>query len=303
MPILGPKDIPKQLWSKDALRVPPCLCEQYETLLHKYNLMEKALETKDPGNVHGGKTETETLDHFARRYGVSTCRVESIAIDPRGAFGTVSDDILCSFSDGRLSLLDIACGTGAAGAALLCSVAVLRAEGKLPKLPLDVLITGADYSKSALRIYEEMFEQLRPALESVGIRATVIPRDWDAEKSYMTSNILDSWFKDSAGVAEFFVVGANFSGAAGPAFHRFEASFQHICDRLSNKQCTMIWIEPSGMPSAHKLFKGFRQLLKKAAPWHEDKQESPLEHEYAWFHPLQKRCLPCRVLVQKYHRS
>ena len=73
-------------------------------------------------------------------------------------------------------------------------------------------------------------------------------------------------------------------------------------DRLSNKPYTMLWIEPN-IKGAQKVHKKIGNFIKgKCAPHFGSTQVNPLEDKYKWFHPFQKRELPCQLLVQEYKK-
>lgn len=227
--------------------------------------------------------------------------MESLVIDPARAFNRIPDDLIISFSEGHVSVLDIACGTGAAGASILSTISVLRANSKLPKNPLDISIVGGDCSDTALTIYEEMIDSLKPTLSAVGIEAHLTKTRWEAEESYTTSEMFDLLFDDNSNTEEYLIIVANFAGTLTRHFSQFEDSIRHILDRTSNKKCTIIWVE-SKMESARTLFKKLEKLVNRCVPWRQVSQEEPLSYDYDWYHPFQNRKLPCRVLVKEYRR-
>lgn len=300
MPVLGRMDIPKELWFEETLFMPNCLSTSYKKLLEEYKVMEVALDTRDANGPIGGKSLEETLQHFARRFGVSTCRVESLVLDPYNAFDTVSGDLLTSLSCGRVSVLDVPCGTGAVGASLLSGIATLRARGVLPKLPLDVAITGGDLSGSALDIYTKMIAELKPTLGTVGINVDLTITEWDAAMPETTARLIDTWFSKSTGTGEYLAIVANFSGEASKRYKEFESSFQHIPARLYDKKCTIVWVEPM-MSGAVTFLEKIHQNFQKLIFWRSI-PEKPLGYKYNWYHPFQKAKLPCFVLVQRYER-
>lgn len=303
MPILTEKDIPAELWLKKMLHLPSCLTSSYWNLLERYKITGDALTPDDSGShIFGGRSRKDTLQHFARRYGVSACRLESLVIDPDKAFRTIPDDLITSFTEGSISILDIACGSGAVGASLLSTISVLRTHNKLLKQPLDVRIIGGDCSDYALDIYKQMLEELEPKLNTVGINVKLTTTKWEAEKSYTTSDMFDLLFDDSPSTEEYLIVIANFAGTLSSHFPSFTNSLQHIFDRTSNKKCTIIWVE-SKMTSAHTLFQKLESFLKKCTPWSSSSQEEPFSYEYDWFHPFLKSKMKCRVLVKEYKRS
>ena len=301
--MLPEKDIPTEIWFNNMLHLPSCLSAAYWNLLEKYKITKDALSTEDPGTaIIGGSGREETLEHFAKRYGVSTCRVSSLIIDPDSAFSAIPDDIISTFAEGRISILDIACGAGAVGASLLSTFSALRLYNKLPKLPLDVRIVGGDCSVSALDIYTDMLQQLEPTLKSVGINTTLITKQWQAEQSYTTSEMFDILFEGNPSTEEYLIVIANFAGTLNAHFSDFKDTLNQMFDRSGNKKCTIIWVE-SQMNSAFQLFEKIKNFINKHNPWYKSSQEDPISSEYDWFHPFLKSRMVCRVLVKEYKRS
>jgi len=288
MSLLGKEGIPAQLWQNETLNLPPCLCGSYQKMLQYHNLYQEALDTTPDERIYGGRSSEETLRHFAKRYGVSVARLESLVVDPHEAFGSISCDMGVSLAEGHVSILDIACGSGAVGASLLSTISVLRANKKLPKLPLQVSIVAGDCSQTALEMYQQMMKDLTPALKNVGIDVSFVSKQWEAEESSSTSELFDLLFEVDPNSEEYLVVIANFAGYLSAHFNQFDDSVKHIFDRTSNKKCTIMWVE---------------YIVKQRVPWRSSAEKSPFSHRYAWYHPFQMRSLPCAVLVKEYRRD
>lgn len=301
MRVLCEKDIPKELWFDKTLYVPQCLCTPYEYLLKHYDMMDECLCADHQSGPIGGESKEETLMHFAHRYGVSTCRIESLALDPVHAFGAISDDLLTTFTDGHVALLDVPCGTGAVGASLLSTVAALRQAKTIPQEPLDIAITGGDYSQTALDIYSQMISELQPVLSSVGIQVNLTTQLWDGKKPDSTASLVDVLFEVSPDAEEFLIIIANFSGQAGITFPAFERSFQHIHERFHEKPCTTMWVEP--IMKGADTFMGKVRRMFDSISWFSGNQEKPIQHIYDWFHPFQQRRYRCTMMIHRYERA
>jgi hypothetical protein len=300
--ILPISDIPRQLWNDNMIYIPDCLVDSYQNLLDEYGITKLAYELVNPtGEPIGGSTREETLDYFARRYGVSICRVESLVIDPSRVFTSLSDDLLSIFSEGKIALLDIACGPGSVGASLLTTLYVLRKEQKMPKTPMMIKIVGGDCSTYALDIYQKTLKCIKDTLKTVGIEVELQSNPWNAEASYATSELLDIFFTQNPDMDEYIVFIANFSGAMNKHFDEYRDSIQHIFDRMHNKRCTIIWIEPGQMNTARKFLSKIVSMIDRP-PWNQTQQIGTIEHQYNWYHPFQRRSLPCRVLLRAYER-
>lgn len=302
MQILSKKDIPRQLWGNNTLYMPDRLVDAYEALLEEYNVKQVALDLENPGNVIGGPTSEATLEYFARRYGVSVCRIESLVLDPDRAFLSISEDLINIFSEGKIALLDIACGSGSVGASLLSTFYVLRREKILPLTPTSIQIIGGDCSPYALNIYSKMMNLLLHDLEKTGIQSQLHTVKWFAEASYATSELFDLLFAQNPDADEYIVFVANFSGAMDPHFDEYKNSIQHIFDRTHNKRCAIVWVEPGGYSKGRNLFKKLKEKIDTSA-WIRSKQIGPINYEYKWFHPFQNRPLFCRVMLKAYSNS
>jgi len=112
---------------------------------------------------------------------------------------------------------------------------------------------------------------------------------------------MDLFFTNNSDADEYVVFLANISGSLEQSFDECKNSFQHIVDRTHNKKCYMIWVEPGHYTSGKKLLDRIKKLIN-ITPWRQSLQNGPLEYDYHWFHPFQKRKLPCRVLLQVYNR-
>ena len=302
MGMLSNKDYPRKLWKNNTLYMPDCLVSSYDVLLDEYGIKNMALELHDPGRVIGGPTLQATLEYFARRYGVSACRIESLILDPDGAFLSISDDLTKIFSEGNIALLDVACGSGSVGASLLSTFLILRKEQVLPMMPTSINIVGGDCSPYALEIYTKMMTRLLHDLEGAGIQSHLHTINWLAEESYTTSELFDLFFSQNPEADEYVVFIANFSGAMDSHSDEYKSSIQHMFDRTHNKRCVIVWVEPGNYHSALHFFENLRRIIDLTG-WRRSTQIGPIEHDYKWFHPLQNRVLPCRVLIKAYDNN
>lgn len=293
--------LPSSLWFDAAICLPPSLVQAYKEALEVRAIFDLACDTTERSGPTGGCGTAETLEHFARRYGVSVARVESLLLDPECALGSVAEDLLHTFADGTVSILDAPCGAGAAGLALVTTLAELRARGAIPYLPLSVRITGGDVSHSALELYQELVTRLKPHMADRGIELDLHLENWDASHPELTARLVDRWFAHSHCAEEYYAIVANFSGAAGNNFKAFERSFQHIQERLYDKTCTMVWIE-SGTKKANKFMSQVRKLCSTLIAWLRPIEDVLHRYQYHWFHPFQARKLPCRMLLLRYER-
>jgi hypothetical protein len=301
MPIICKDDIPQKLWKNDILYMPNILVSSHQKNLQDYNLLPLAQDIRNTDNPIGGSTLEETQHHYALRYGVSCCRVESLVIDPQKAFFSTSDDLVNIFSEGKIALLDVACGCGSVGASVLSTIYTLRKENVLPRTPTSIEIIGADYSLHALEIYKKTMEHLTPGLKTTGIELKLRTIEWQAEASYSTSELCDALFNNYPDSDEYLIFIANFSGSLDPNFEKYRESIQHVFDRTHNKRCAIVWVEPGSSNKGISLFNKLKRLVE-ITPWSMSNQIGPINFDYKWFNPIQSRPLPCRVLLKSFSR-
>src|SRR5205085_1782125 len=108
-------------------------------------------------------------------------------------FEPTSTDLRAYFHDGRVSVLDLACGSGGGLFGLLCTVAELRRRDLHARLPVALHVIAADVSPTAREIHECMVQRISGALDAVGIRLTCEYRDWDVTNDFSTSRVMDDW--------------------------------------------------------------------------------------------------------------
>ena len=243
--ILSPEDIPKSLWNGDnLLYLPRALRDVYRKILDSIDKLEEACKDSPRGSI-GGDTLEETDLHFVHSFDGSCARVELAMLDPKDELENASDSFVQAFSGGRVRLLDIPCGCGAASAALLATVSELRRQNVLPREPLDVIVTGGDKSDPARNYAELVFGELKESLRNQGIFVSVSFHSWDVMDAASTTSLLDQWLSNQD-CDRFFLLIANFSGILGN-----EGKIKKANERLGEvirwtgaRKSTIAWIEP-----------------------------------------------------------
>lgn len=306
MRILSPDQIPRSLWAEEILRLPSDLVQAYKDQLACEGLLLAAATKPGKKEIHGGPSVAESDEHFAHRFSNSSARAEFVTLSPDPNLGPVSDALLSTFSEGPVALLDIPCGTGAATSTLLTTLAVLRSENVMPRLPLSISITGGDLSPSAMSIYEGMLERLRPTLRLAGIEIDFCGVEWDANLGDQTSKLVDRWFEQSEGAEEFVVCVSNFSGAlsAAAAMEKFSPCFNQIVARLYNKAATVVWLEPDSQ-AQRKVFKFLTDYLHVFLPsfFGAGPLDSTLSAKYKTEDPITSKVYSSAVSVLKFRRT
>lgn len=298
--------IPKSLWHREMLHLPRDLDEVYRQRLESLNLISVSKSFSGGGQGgHGGKSQDDTHHHFACLFTNSASRVLCVLVNPTGVFEEVSHDLIMTLSSHRIALLDIPCGSGAGGIALLTTMKELRVAGVVPSTPLSVDIFAADFSTSAIDLYESQIALLRPRLATFGISVRIQRRPWDALVLQQTSDLIEDYLAHEAN--EYLVLMANFSGDGKPNFSIFKSSFDYIFARLSNrrvKDVRLLWIEPM---SKHGI--GFLRLLKESIGkfvGYKSKVKPDvgcITCKYSFFSYLQNKPVPSNVAVHDYKRE
>jgi hypothetical protein len=302
MTYLPPASLPSTLWQNGRYHVARHLQAAYEKQLAIRNLLDLAKNPPTKKDIYGDETLAGTNEHFALRFSASVMRTQSVLLDTQAKFGPISRDVILTFSSHRISILDIPCGTGAGGLALLSVIHELRLAGIIPTLPLEISILAGDKSVFALGIYVEQLNQLRESLRTTGINVDIKIIELDATDLISTTRLCGIWEQTVFQADESFVLVTNFSGAGKKLFEQFKESFRHISARASHKNATLLWIEP-GDPGGKTFLARISEII---APLFKNRSagghEPPSSENKGW-HDLQECELSIRSSVHHYARS
>ncbi len=306
--VLPIQRIPKELWQSSILRLPNLLVTSYEAELNRLGLRKRSIENVHQP-VHGGSTTAETHDHFAWRFVASAGRVEYTVLAPTDEFSHLSDAFLTTFSEGRIALLDIPCGTGAMSASLICTLAQLRHSKVMPRLPLTITICAGDFSNHAIEIYSKMLDPIVVAAASEGITIKWVTQEWNATRGDQTAALVDRWFDVAKDATEHLVAICNFSGALGNSgqFNAFAPCFEQILARLHDKLATVVWLEPTTNTARKSVFKRVAELVARRISWFSNATNAAPKANssanYTILNPLTGAAFQSNVLVQGFKRT
>ena len=236
--------LPKELWiSEDnAVKLNNILENKYINCLHEYNAFEIAKDFDGKRSPIGGEDDDIAIEHFACMFVNSGTRVTHITLDPDKKFSKIQEDIFATFSQGNISILDLACGSGGHILSLSTTILELRKSLLLPTLPINIHILAADISPKALEIYEKLLKELTPHLLSYGIIINFDTMIWDACSRSDTNILMNKFFSNTLNIDinEYYVITSAFSGFAGNEdnFSAIKRSLEHISERLSDKYST-----------------------------------------------------------------
>ncbi|MDX4057668.1 hypothetical protein Q6A77_03210 [Aliarcobacter skirrowii] len=295
--------VPDLLWKDEVLYQSKKLIKVYKDELEYLDMYEYAKNCKEEKNdgAIGGKDEEETKKHFSERFLTSSARVQFVVLDPKKHFLEISKDLKSTFSSGRISILDIPCGTGAGILSLLSNLAELRQFSKVPRLPIFIDILGGDYSKSALNIYVKLLNNIKLELENELIYINYDIFEWNASDMVSTNFLTSKWLKDEDKYEEFYILMSAFSGVGSSNYKRFEESFKFIQNRICHKPSTIIFIEPNTKESNI-----FMKLLEKTytvLSWLMGKEESTNGDRFNWYDEIRNNTAKSEVLVKQYSRK
>jgi len=262
-------DIPASLWDsahdhgrdrlpKGKLRLPTQLEQAYQQVLQDLNLtaMASVIGDRDSGPI-GDHGQAGAHEHFAKRFSGSCGRIQLFALDPHQTFKTTRQTLATIFSGGKIRLLDIPLGAGAAAVELLSLVSQLRTEDEtvFPRIDLDVEIVGGELNPHAIDISKRLFALLQPWWLENGINASLESTVWNVLDDTSTDELVDLWKQGLGNSVVPAVVGANFSGFLGDTtvqgetrrwIDEAESCLRRIFVTASRIKATTFWIEPAG---------------------------------------------------------
>jgi hypothetical protein len=167
-------------------------------------------------------------------------------LDPKQAANISSNALIASLAGSSVCITDAPCGAGAAAFALLSTVAELRAQRILPRLPLDVFMVGAELSEPARLYAAAMLQEIRPSLEAQAIFVQEEFVSWDVTDRLSNASLISCATIRAANVSQRLLVVANFNGFLERHGKRRDAEPQ-IADlflHASGRNSVAIWIEP-----------------------------------------------------------
>lgn len=302
--------IPSSLWSKEhsILYLPPHLISSWEALLSKYQLREKAT-TKAPDGFEGGMSKEDTDNHLAWRFTGSCARVMLTMLDPLEDLHQIPDIFARIFSGNKVFLADLPCGSGAATMSILSVFCELRKQGKIPRMPLHVVIVGGEISKYAQDYAKEIFDSLKSELESQAITVEFDVMDWNVCDKISNTDLIKQLMLRSQDCLAKLLILANFSGFLEreqkwkDAQNQFDELFRY--SRGDNS--VVLWVEPKknnvtkdgGFFS--RLIKWFKQSLFKIIGKQEDNQrDSYVCSSVKVKHPLIEGCFNTNLAVVQF---
>lgn len=266
--LLEPVNIPVSLSGSKAetLILPESLTTIYRQLLKKRHLDLAALGHAGENPVLGHKSASRTIDQaLACQFQAAAGRAQLCLLDPENCLGPTSNQLLQAFTQGQVAVLDLPCGCGAASWGLLTTFSELRATGLLPRLPLEIFITGGDNSPEGRVLASQFLDLLSTRLADQAIRVQGSFLRWDLLDAQSTTTLLDRWLKTTAHCRSRVLVLSGLSEVLSTAAQCQQAKpqLQEILRWAHRQHTQVLWMEPDTRTSNPTFFSELGSLWSK----------------------------------------
>lgn len=248
-PLVDPAILPKTLYDhlNEVLHLPPSLVSAYRTTLAAHGLDPLRKQRNPESPPVGGPSQEATNIHFSQAFDGSSARAALAITNPKNGWTRAANAFIESLSGNAVCLVDAPCGAGATSLTFLTSVAELRAQGVLPRLPLDVVLIGAELSAPARTYAAEMYFKLEPFLRQQAVFFRFDLMHWDVLDAVANRDVIRAAVRAFAVPCKRLLLVANFSDFLERNRKRKEAMPQldALFLQLSGKDAIAVWIEPN----------------------------------------------------------
>jgi hypothetical protein len=246
------------------MKLPPPLVNAYLNLITKKGLVSLASRPRPKEAPVGGPSQEATDEHFVHAFDGSVARTQLAYLDFAGELPTTSAILQRFLTGGDLCLTDVPCGAAAASLALLCSIAELRENNKLPRIPLNVHVIGGEISEPA-RIYaDELLDLIRPILAAQAIFLTNEITHWDVLDEVSNTGLIEKIILSNASKGQLLVVLSNFNGFLTRSGKKEQAlpQIKELFRYCSGSTNAGVWIEPDMNKAKFVLFPWLQTIIK-----------------------------------------
>jgi hypothetical protein len=265
-------ELPASLHDGARLLIAPSLATAYLASLNAHGLEALSQEPRpDPPPV-GGLTKEATDAHYAHAFDGSAARAQLALLDPTNEVKTTTQTLQRFLTAGSLTFIDVPAGAGAAALSIICSIATLRAEGKLPRLPLQINLIWGEISGPAREYATDLVERVRSTLEEQAITLTCIISPWDVLSELSNSDLVEKIILSKTATQQTLLLISNFNGFLEKE-NKKKAAYPQLAELLkysSGKLNAAVWIEPNMNTAKKGLFpfimKGLAKLTSFASP-------------------------------------
>jgi hypothetical protein len=226
--------------------MPPNLAAELRGELEKRVLFAAACDpNRAEQSIVGGEEAETALQHFARKFVLSSARVQFVTLGHGKYFEPTSTDIRSFFQDGRVAVLDVACGSGGGLLGMLCTMAELRRLNINARLPVYLHVLAADISRTGREIHECMLRRIQADLAGAGIILTYEHMHWDANDGFSTARLMDKWLQQPNNPETYLVFVSAFGAYTERNLPLVQDAMKAILYRFhDDKQLYVAWIEP-----------------------------------------------------------
>ncbi|MDQ1157425.1 hypothetical protein QE385_001752 [Sphingomonas sp. SORGH_AS 950] len=257
--------LPASLHDGTRLLIAPSLAAAYLASLNAHGLEGLSKEPRpDPAPV-GGLTKEATDAHYAHAFDGSAARAQLALLDPTGEVKTTAQTLKRFLTAGTLTFIDVPAGAGAAALAIICSIATLREEHRLPRLPLHIHLIWGEISVPARAYAVDLIERIRPALEEQAITLDCFVSSWDVLSELSNSALVEKIVLSKAATQQTLLLISNFNGFLEKDGKK-KAAYPQLAELLkysSGKLNAAVWIEPNMNTAKKGLFPFIMKSLAK----------------------------------------
>jgi len=302
--------IPKSLWNNKLkkLKLPELLLQPWLHIISRESLEALAKE-RAPKGFEGGVSKIDTDRHLAWRYTGSCARVLLSILGPNKELSTIADTYASIFSGGKVLLIDIPSGSGAAAISVLSALYELRKHNVLPRLPLEIFVLSGEISDFARSYNDEQLAHLIPLLEEQAIWIKRESLCWDVTCKLSTADLTKKAILIGDEYPNKLLLLSNFSGFLEhsgkwkEAQQQIESIFLHSRDINSYA----VWLEPQRktVPRFIQRLVGFFNKAFGALFGNDSSDTSSTSHAYGTAqskcqHPLKEHVFDVRLTVVRF---
>lgn len=277
---------PTPWWVNEELILPDALIQAYEAQLRASGLWLKNQGPRPNPAPVGGLTKHQADEHFAHSYDGSLARAQLVFVNPRGGFESASETLHLFLAGGDLCLVDVPAGAGAATLVLLCSVAMKREVGTLPRQPLNVRLLWGEISTPALDHGIALLGSLKTFLAGQAIFVSYETVKWDVLKPMSNQEIVEKIVLAKSSHPQVLLLVCNFSGflEREGKWKEAEAGLSQLFRFCSGDMNAALWLEPDQKVVRESLLKKLEAALKKIFQFSRPMNaESPSEYGSAMY--------------------
>jgi len=295
-----PMPLPASIWQEECVHLWPQLLVALRDELTACGRIEEASGPNiNEREIQKGTLPEVSLKHFTHRFKTSAARLEYVMLDPRSTFNRASKQLKRSLYDGISVMLDVPCGSGGGLYGLLASLAAMREDGDLPRLPLDIQVLAADICPKAMDIHQRILGRLQPQLAETGIRVLCRYEHWDVNNRLSTTKLMKRFMELYPGAEDTVILVSAFSEFASQGNENTERVMEAVSDIIKatyDRSPALAWVEPLTKDATSFLGKLKKTVLGVLG--HSDRKlPEGVGEEFRYQHPFNDHIATGRVQI------